>query len=339
MNRPTNIEKTINAISGNPKLDRAVKEVLADPQVVARILKRVTQEFKNESIDDIMDAIEGKPTISEVIVEPGLTNSTDNNLESYKINGQSTESNISNEGLYYFDIMFSAKVPNNKMLDFGIRIIVDIEGQYDYHKKYDIVTRGLFYASRMISSQSGREFIGEDFDKLRKVYSIWICMDPPKYASNSIVRFGVEPTVMYGNFPQDKINSMKYNLLDVILICLSTEDNPDKDELCGMLEVLLNENTSKEDRLKKLESDYGMKRTVDLEKELDGMCDYSVGIARKNYLKGIDEGISQGINQGKEDGQNDLIKAISMLRDGKSRDEIIKSGIDVHTIDLAQAVK
>ena len=247
MNRPTNIEKTINAISGNPKLDRAVKEVLADPQVVARILKRVTQEFKNESIDDIMDAIEGKPTISEVIVEPGLTNSTDNNLESYKINGQSTESNISNEGLYYFDIMFSAKVPNNKMLDFGIRIIVDIEGQYDYHKKYDIVTRGLFYASRMISSQSGREFIGEDFDKLRKVYSIWICMDPPKYASNSIVRFGVEPTVMYGNFPQDKINSMKYNLLDVILICLSTEDNPDKDELCGMLEVLLNENTSKED--------------------------------------------------------------------------------------------
>ena len=160
-------------------------------------------------------------------------------------------------------------------------------------------------------------------------------MDPPKYASNSIVRFGVEPTVMYGNFPQDKINSMKYNLLDVILICLSTEDNPDKDELCGMLEVLLNENTSKEDRLKKLESDYGMKRTVDLEKELDGMCDYSVGIARKNYLKGIDE----GINQGKEDGQNDLIKAISMLRDGKSRDEIIKSGIDEHTIDLAQAVK
>ena len=110
---------------------------------------------------------------------------------------------------------------------------------------------------------------------------------------------------------------------------------PDRDELCGMLEVLLNENTSKEDRLKKLESDYGMKRTVDLEKELDGMCDYSVGIARKNYLKGIDE----GINQGKEDGQNDLIKAISMLRDGKSRDEIIKSGIDEHTIDLAQAVK
>ena len=65
--------------------------------------------------------------------------------------------------------------------------------------------------------------------------------------------------------------------------CLSTDKTPDKDELCGMLEVLLDENASKEDRLKKLESDYGMKRTVDLEKELDGMCDYSVGIARKSY--------------------------------------------------------
>jgi len=67
--------------------------------------------------------------------------------------------------------------------------------------------------------------------------------------------------------------------------CPSTDKTPDKDELCGMLEVLLDENASKEDR------------------------------------------------------QNDLIKAISMLRDGKSRDEIIKSGIDEHTIDLAQAVK
>ena len=331
MKQSTNLEKTLHSISGNPKLDRAVKEILADPQVISRILKRVTKEFEDEDIDDIMNAIEGKPAISDVPVDTGLTNSDNKQQETRKLETDSTESNVQNEGLYYFDIKFSAKVPDKKILDFGIRIIVDVEGQYQYHTKYDIVMRGLFYASRMMSAQSGREFVGEDFDKLRKVYSIWICMDPPDYAANSIVRFGTKPEVICGSFPIDKIEAMKYDLMDVVLIFLSTEKTPDKDVLCGMLEVLLDENLTKEDRLQQLESDYGMKRTIELEKEMDSMCNYSVGIAQKNYLRGIDKG--------KNEGQNELVKAVELLRAGKTPEEVAKTGIDQKTIDLAVAIK
>ena len=36
---------------------------------------------------------------------------------------------------------------------------------------------------------------------------------------------------------------MKYDLMDVVLVFISTEKSTDKDELCGMLEVLLDDKT------------------------------------------------------------------------------------------------
>ena len=33
----------------------------------------------------------------------------------------------------------------------------------------------------MLSSQKGTEFTGRDYDNIRKVYSIWICMNAPDY--------------------------------------------------------------------------------------------------------------------------------------------------------------
>lgn len=54
-----------------------------------------------------------------------------------------------------------------------------------------------------------------------------------------------------------------------------------------------------------------MKRTYELERGLDKMCDYSIGIARKYY------------DEGEKEGQNKLVEAIRRLREGESREEII----------------
>jgi hypothetical protein len=339
MKENTNLQRSVEAIKGNPKLDKSVKELFADKQILARILKRVTNEFKDEDIETIMSAIEGEPEIETVPVEPGLTNAKTIPAEATKIVGENTESSIPNEGTYYFDVRFTVRLPDNKKADFGIRIIVDVEGQYDYYPGYDVVTRGVFYGARMISSQSGTEFIGEDYGNLRKVYSIWICMDPPDYAENSIVRFSVKPEVVAGNFPQDRLDGMKYDLMDVVLVFISTEKSTDKDELCGMLEVLLDDKTDKEERLTKLEAEYGMKRTYELESRVNGMCDYSLGIAKKNYLLGEAQGIAQGEARGVEQGQSELVSAVQRLRAGESEEEIIKSGIDKHTVALALTIK
>ena len=152
-------------------------------------------------------------------------------------------------------------------------------------------------------------------------------MDPPDYAENSIVRFHITPEVMYGKFPENRIAEMKYDLLDVVLVFISTGKSTEKDELCGMLAVLLDETADKEERLRTLEKDYGMKRTYELERGLDKVCDYSIGIARKHF------------DEGEKEGQNKLVDAIRRLREGETREEIIASGIDEHTLELAEAVK
>ena len=73
------------------------------------------------------------------------------------------------------------------------------------------------------------------------------------------------------------------------------------------------------------------------------MCDYSLGIAKKNFLLGESQGIAQGIAQGEargvEQGQSELVSAVQRLRAGESEEEIIKSGIDKHTVDLALTIK
>ena len=54
---------------------------------------------------------------------------------------------------------------------------------------------------------------------------------------------------------------------------------------------------------------------------------------------GIKEGISQGISQGVETGQNKLVKAVELLREGVDKEDILKQGIDIKTIELAEGIR
>ena len=68
METQTHLSTAVYAVEVDPGLDKAVKEVLADKQVLARILKRTVIEFKDMDIPEIMDAIEGDPEIEKVSI-------------------------------------------------------------------------------------------------------------------------------------------------------------------------------------------------------------------------------------------------------------------------------
>ena len=57
------------------------------------------------------------------------------------------------------------------------QIIVNIEAQKDEPKGYDILNRAIFYVSRLISSQKERDFENSHYDDIKRVYSIWVCMN------------------------------------------------------------------------------------------------------------------------------------------------------------------
>ena len=56
------------------------------------------------------------------------------------------------------------------------QVIINIEAQKDEPKKYQIINRAVFYISRLVSSQKQRDFINMNYDDIKKVYSIWVCM-------------------------------------------------------------------------------------------------------------------------------------------------------------------
>ena len=69
--------------------------------------------------------------------------------------------------------------------------------------------------------------------------------------------------------------------------------------------------------------------------------DYSVGIARKHFLLGVDEGRTEGRaegrTEGRAEGQSELANAIHRLKSGETMEQLIASGVDDKTANLAKS--
>jgi len=55
---------------------------------------------------------------------------------------------------------------------------IDIEIQQESNPGYSLIKRGIYYACRSVSSQLGAVTGQTNFDKLHKVYSIWLMVKP-----------------------------------------------------------------------------------------------------------------------------------------------------------------
>lgn len=162
----------IGLAAGKSQYDAQCKRVLANKVILAWILKYTVKEFRSMSIRQIKKCIGNDILISKVSVEPGKTNVS----EPEKIIGEAEEDKVPGEGGIYFDIRFSVYLPKKNE---KIKMLINVEAQKDFHPGYAVPSRGVFYAARMISAQKGTDFSGSDYDGIRKVYSIWICMNAP----------------------------------------------------------------------------------------------------------------------------------------------------------------
>jgi len=144
----------------------------------------------------------------------------------------------------------------------------------------------------MISSQYSREFISSHFEKISKVYSIWICMNPPKSRENTITRYHVAEEHLVGKATEPVRN---YDLLSVIMLCLGGPDGENYDGILRTLDVLLGSETSEAQKRKILKDDYDIQMTRRMEEEVSVMCNLSKGVMEKSFAKGRAEGLADGI--------------------------------------------
>ena len=75
----------------------------------------------------------------------------------------------------------------------------------------------VYYCSRMISAQYGTEFVKSNYQNVRKVYSIWICLDVPKEWENTITRYHIVEENLVDRTREEIKN---YNLLTAVLVGL-----------------------------------------------------------------------------------------------------------------------
>ena len=163
-----------------------------------------------------------------------------------------------------------------------------MEAQNDFYPGYPLIKRGIYYCSRMISAQYGTEFTNSHYENIKKVYSIWICMNPPKSRENSITRYYIAEENLVGSVKERKAD---YDLMAAVMICLGKEGDSGTD-LLKLLNVLLSTETGSQDKCQILEEDFHIRMTLALESEVSLMCNLSKGVEEKGIQKGIDKGIT-----------------------------------------------
>ena len=282
MEMETTMAQGLHITDENAGYDAACKRVLSEKAILARIMKACLEEYKNCDVNDIAGKyIEGQPQVSEVPVLPDESGSV--------ISGMDTEDKSIREGSVTYDIRFRAVVPGTEE---QIGLIINVEAQNDFYPGYPIITRGVYYCCRIISSQYGREFTGSHYERIKKVYSIWICMNPPKYRKNSITRYRLVEEHLVGEAVEPVEN---YDLLSIVMLCLGGPGGGNYEGVLRLLDVLLSNETSEAEKRKILQDDYGIQMTQTMEQEVSIMCNLSKGVEEKGIAKGMAAGIANGI--------------------------------------------
>lgn len=301
----------IDATELRARYDTQCKLLLSEKPILARIMKGCIEEYKDCTIEQIESYIEGKPDISTFALHPnGKT-----------IRGTNTEDATLNEGTIYYDIRFTALAPStNKQIE----LIINIEAQNKYNPGYPLVKRGVYYASRLISSQFGTEIDKQDYGGLKKVYTIWICMNPPESVKNTIIGFNLGMKIIEGEEKRKSIESAfkksDYDLISVIFVNLDKRSSG-ASNLLEMLSLLFLGEMKAIEKCKALEAKFGIAMYQEISEEVSNMCDLSADVWERGIEQGIERGIAQGVERGITLGTDKVFSLLSNLYShGRSAD-------------------
>lgn len=242
----TEIKHAVNASDTSAQYDEKAKRLLGNKFILAHILVKTIDEFRGMEPKDVVSYIEGEPFIGTVPVEPGLTNK-EKEKDGQRVVGLNTENAEINEGLVRFDI--------------------------------------IFYVRRLVSSQKGRDFARTDYDDIKRVFSIWVCMNMEENIMN------------YVHLTDDKLLGAYQwkgglNLLNIVLIGMSNEfpKHDEKYELHRLLSTLFSTELSTTEKLGIMETEYRIPVDDRMREDVNEMCNLSQGIFERGEAKGMVKG-------------------------------------------------
>ena len=263
----TEIKNAVRAADKDAQYDEKAKRLLGNKIILAHILVKTVDEFKGMNPKNVVSYIEGEPFISVVPVEPGLTNA-EQEKDGQRIVGLNTENAEINEGLIRFDIIFYVR-----MKDGISQVIVNLEAQKDEPTGYHILNRAVFYVSRLVSSQKERDFVGINYNDIRRVFSIWVCMGMDE---NSMAYVHLAKDDLLSSYPWKG----RLDLLNIVLIGIANElpEHDEKYELHRLLSTLLSMELTVDEKLGIMETEYSIHADEKIREDVSAMCNLSQGI-------------------------------------------------------------
>ncbi len=288
-NLSTPFTDAMSAAAQKEALDASCKRVLSEKHILAWILHACVEEFHDVPVPEIAEVwIEGTPEVSVTGVMPERSHTT-------YIQGMPTEDTAITEGNVYYDIRFYALSPRSGE---PVKLIINLEAQNKYHNSYALVTRAIYYLSRMISAQYGTEFSDSHYEDIKKVYSIWICMNPPKMRRNTITSYRIDEFPLVGSCREEKAH---YDLLCAVMVCLGEEHAADNDTL-RLLDLLFTKQVPLAQKKEILQQDYAIPISNTFAWEVEQMCNFSQGFFDRGLETGMEQGMEKGIAIGTEKG-------------------------------------
>ena len=191
------------------------------------------------------------------------------------IDGKNTEDSSIKEGKVTYDVLFDAYAPDGSGT---IKLIINLEGQRNPDPGYPLIKRAIYYVSRLISAQHGREFVNSQYQKIKKVYSIWICLAPKEGKENTATTYKIQEETVIGS-NKEKVEN--YDLMNIAIINISKNIDDFDNNIIGLLSTIFSDSLKAEEIIRILNEDFNIQTTKNMQKEVDNMCNLSKGLIQK----------------------------------------------------------
>ena len=320
MERQTDLAEAIDVVADKAQYDRCAKKLLAFKAIDAWILKTCVKEFYPYSVEYITEhCLSGKVEISEHAVHQDQLNRSKRVNGDEQVAKMNSESSSVNEGTVYYDVRFTAIAPTNGEI---IKLIINLEIQTNDKPGYELVTRGIYYCARMISEQHDSVFIGEHYEKIQKVYSIWICPSTPECRKNQMTRYHMTKDQVIGN---TYVKEQAYDLMEIIILSLGEPVNDADCSILNLLNTLFSPSVLPDEKKNVLSKKYNIAMTAELESEVQRMCNLSTAIENQGIKKGRAEGRVEGVDL--------MAKLVKILLAEKKYSDVEKASDDAEYRD------
>ena len=264
--------------------DSGFKSILHDSRVLTWFIRSNVDEFKDRSIDEIKACMD--------LGEDGRT-----------VIGRDTELSSPKNGKIRMDSIFELKVPDS---DEKVALLINIEGQRNPRPGYPLGKRAEYYAARLVSSQKGVYFKGDDYGKMRKVYSIWYILKPRLDDRNTVITYGMTAKDVLGNPGQVP----DLDTFNIVMVNVGSYDDALPD--ASALPALLFNNMDDDEREGAIWDRFNIEYDDVLRKEVNDMA----SITQDSYDWGYDEGLAKGRAEGRAEGMAEgMANIISCLSD------------------------